>query len=192
MRMRGRASGKPRSKPTSNDDNSHNALPPFPIPDGFILVCDTREQLPLFTRPPKGLMITTNTLPIGDYSIQGFETSVAIERKQLSDFISFIGSERDKTIKKLERMRDLDFAALVVEINESDILHKYEQTLRDNLGLWAADSVQIKAAHVRGFLISCNVKYRIHTYLTTNRDDISRWILDRLIRYYEYKRKGLI
>lgn len=164
----------------------------FEIPEGFTLVVDSREQLPLFTRPPKGLTITTNTLPIGDYSIQGFETSVAIERKQLSDLISFVGKERNRTIEKLQWMKELDFAALVIEVDEDELIHAYEQTLRQELGLYSAEQVMIKSSHIRGFLISVNVKYGIHTYLERDRNEISRYILDRFIKYYNCKRKGEI
>lgn len=190
MRVKGRSNlWKPKPKPKPKP--VHNSLT-YDIPDGFVLVQDTREQLPLFSRPPKGLTITTNTLPIGDYSIQGFESSIAIERKQLSDLISFIGKERARTIDKLNRMRELDFAALVIEAEEIELLHTLDQTLREDLGLYSAEQVQIKSSHIRGFLISCNIRYGIHTYLTRNRDDIARWVIDRLIKYYNYKRKGII
>jgi len=63
-----------------------NELKPFRIPEGFVMVRDTREQKPLFADPPEGLQVITGTLLHGDYSIRGFETKFAIERKQMSDF----------------------------------------------------------------------------------------------------------
>ena len=54
---------------------------PREFPAGFCLVVDRREQAPL--RMPLGLPWKVATLPAGDYSLEGFETRVAIERKGL-------------------------------------------------------------------------------------------------------------
>ena len=79
------------------------------IPDGFILVQDTREQLPLFARLPKGLIIKSDTLKVGDYSIEGFQDIITIERKNISDLLTFIGGERKKTIEKLKVMSQMEY-----------------------------------------------------------------------------------
>lgn len=83
------------------------------IPEGFILVVDTREQYPLFDPIPKGLCIVRDTVKIGDYTVKGLEDKVAIERKMESDFFNYIGKDRDNTIKKLESMSKMYFSALV-------------------------------------------------------------------------------
>ena len=83
----------------------HHQLKPWNIPAGFLLVQDTREQKPLFTDPPDGLEVITDTLPHGDYSIRGFEDRFAIERKQMSDFYGYIGKERERTTRKMEEFR---------------------------------------------------------------------------------------
>ena len=72
---------------------------PFVFPQGFVLVIDTRERNPLCTAV-KGLTVCRDTLKDGDYSIRGFEDRFAVERKQVSDFFSYIGRERKKTIRK--------------------------------------------------------------------------------------------
>jgi len=82
-----------------------------PIPDNFTLIQDTREQLPLFTPERQSrdttflyrdeLLITTGTLHNGDYSVIGYENKVCIELKRLSDFLSYLGTERKKTEHKL-------------------------------------------------------------------------------------------
>jgi len=50
-----------------------------------IIVVDTREQR-AYTFPESRVGgVVQAALPAGDYSVQGFETQIAIERKSLSD-----------------------------------------------------------------------------------------------------------
>ena len=48
------------------------------IPDGFVLITDTREQDPLFRKPPKGLLIVRDTLRAGDYSCNAGEVHAGL------------------------------------------------------------------------------------------------------------------
>ena len=147
---------------------------PFKIPDGFILVIDTREQAPLFTRT-KGLISTVDTLTHGDYSIRGFESVFAIERKQTSDFFSYIGKERQRTVKKLLQLSQFEWKALVIEATYDDLVAPQIYTA-------------IKPEVVRSFFVSLNVRYDIHAYLDRKRENLERWILDRAIKFYNIKR----
>ena len=143
---------------------------PYTFPAGFILVIDTREQHPLFKRT-KGLISTVDTLQHGDYSIKGFEDKFAVERKQTSDFFSYIGSERKRTKSKLENLKHLDFASLVIEATEDDL---YAPQMFSKL----------TREHVRGFFASLNIRYGVHLYCSRSRSAIERYILDRAIKYY--------
>jgi len=150
---------------------------PTDIPPGFVLVRDTREQLPLFTRT-KGLTVKVDTLHHGDYTIDGFQDQFAIERKQESDFYSYIGKERKKTIIKLGKLSTFKFAALVVEgLNI------------DDLCVQSAYST-LTPEHVRGFLVSISVRYGIHFFAHRDRKMIERWILDRSVKFYNMMRSG--
>jgi len=51
--------------------------------------------------------VITATLPYGDYTIKGFEDRFSIERKQMSDFYTYIGKEHDRTGKKMEQFREM-------------------------------------------------------------------------------------
>lgn len=78
------------------------------------VVVDTREQLPY--EFDHGIFeVTSAALASGDYSLAGFETRVAIERKSLSDFLGSITAGRDRFFRELERLSRLEFAAVVVE-----------------------------------------------------------------------------
>ena len=152
-------------------------LKPFRIPAGFVMIQDTREQAPLFVEPPKGLVIQKKALKFGDYSIRGFEDKICFERKQMSDLYSYVGKERDRTVKKLIQLRGLDFAALIVESSYEDLEIPYSYSSR------------ITPEMIRQFLVSVNVRYRIHLYCTRDRRQMERYLLDRCIKYFKIQRE---
>lgn len=61
-------------------------------------------------------------LATGDYSIKGMESQVAVERKSLDDFLHCCGADRDRFERQLERLSDLENAAVVVESGWPTIL----------------------------------------------------------------------
>ena len=66
--------------------------------------------------------VVVSCLPAGDYSIQGYGGRIAIERKSKSDLFSSIGQGRDRFERELARLNEMDFAAVVVECELSEIL----------------------------------------------------------------------
>jgi ERCC4-type nuclease len=97
-------------KLTATHTLNTNGLRPFRIPDGLVLIQDTREQKPLFTSPPDGLEVVRDALPYGDYSMRGFEGKFCVERKQISDFYSYIGKERYRTTRKMQEFGEIVFS----------------------------------------------------------------------------------
>lgn len=83
-------------------------------------ISDSREQRP-YPLNPKFFVVEVAALPAGDYSLAGFETRVAIERKSLSDFLGSITAGRDRFFRELERLASYDFAAVVVEASFADL-----------------------------------------------------------------------
>ena len=152
-------------------------LKPFKIPANFIFLQDSREQMPLFVDKPKGLIIKVKALKFGDYSIQGFEDKICFERKQMSDLYSYVGKERDRTVKKLIQLRSLDFAALVVEVSYEDLEIPYSYSSR------------ITPEMIRQFMVSVNIRYGIHTFCTRDRRQMERYLLDRSIKYFKIQRE---
>lgn len=62
-------------------------------------------------------------LETGDYSIQGHEHEIAIERKSLADLYSTLGQHRERFEREHERLSHLDFAAVVIESTWDEILN---------------------------------------------------------------------
>jgi DNA excision repair protein ERCC-4 len=154
-------------------------LPPYAFPAGFKIIQDTREQLPLFTASttPPGLTVITTTVKDGDYTIKGFESSFAIERKQISDFFSYIGKERTRTTEKMKRFKQFKWVGLVIEESESKLLSGH---------FFSTLSPEV----VRQSIVSFEVRSGVHVFYSENRADIQRWILDRAIKFYKLMREG--
>ena len=89
------------------------------------IVIDTREQLPLDFRRSKVVEdVLYQTLKTGDYSIEGYECAIAIERKSPSDLFSTLGKGHKRFKKELERAQELDYFAILVERPFTEILNK--------------------------------------------------------------------
>jgi ERCC4-type nuclease len=159
----------------------NNGLKPFKIPSGLVLMQDSREQQPLFAAPQDSLEVVSGTLPHGDYSIKGFENKFVIERKKISDFYSYIGRERERTVKKMTEFREIvssgGFAGLVVEVPEADLLTGYIMS-------------RVSPETARQALVSFEIRYGVHIYYSRSRKDIARWILDRAIKFYKIQREA--
>ena len=80
------------------------------------IIVDTREQaaytFTAITPPPE---TTRATLRTGDYSLDGLQNKISVERKSLSDFLGSVGSGRARFVRELERGADMDFFAVVIE-----------------------------------------------------------------------------
>lgn len=97
-----------------------------------VIVCDTREQEPYTFAGLKsdavdgGHVMTVRTerrtLKSGDYSLAGFETRVAVERKSLADLFGTIGQGRDRFERELERLSEYEFATVMIESTWPEIL----------------------------------------------------------------------
>jgi ERCC4-type nuclease len=98
------------------------------------IIVDTREQLPYtFAAVPAdrdepgypdtfAAVTVVATLKAGDYSLPGYESRVAVERKSKGDFFGTLGGGRKRFERELERLAGYDFAAILVEAEWSEII----------------------------------------------------------------------
>lgn len=100
-------------------------------PTPYTVAIDTREVLPYeFATPlrwpnrkhPFTVATVRKCLSSGDYSMLGFESAVACERKSMADLFSTLGQGRRRFTLELERLATYQYAAVVVEAEVSDIL----------------------------------------------------------------------
>lgn len=132
---RRRGTGKCKSAPKDTDPTDIDCDKPVMCP--FTVIVDTREQSPYQfqtfkadakyktqTGLPRPLFIPveTATLKTADYSIKGYETEIAIERKSLTDLFGTLGSGRERFIRELERLSEFKVAHVVIEADWRTIL----------------------------------------------------------------------
>lgn len=148
-------------------------------PDGFVVVVDTREQTPLFLRaqPPKGLVVVRDKLDAGDYSIRGFESQIAVERKSIPDLYQSMTQGRDRFTVALRKFEGLFWRGLVVEGTEDEVMNPCESFS------------SIHPNSVSGGLTAIAVRYNLHIYFAINKKAAEKWILDRFIKFYKIKRE---
>lgn len=82
------------------------------LPSSLVCICDSREQTPVDLAP---LKVVRGTLPTGDYSVQGLEHKIAIERKSLQDLVMCVGRERERFDKNIQRLLGYETRAIIVE-----------------------------------------------------------------------------
>ena len=150
------------------------------LPDGFIVVVDTRETDPLLFRgnkPRKGIPLVRKTLSYGDYSILGFEECISVERKKVGDLFTCLGSQRERFKRELEKLSGFERKWLLIEDLEGEVLQPQEH-----------GSMHPNA--VRQSLVSIEIKLGIPIHYTPNKTWSEIWVLDRLVKYYRWKRGG--
>lgn len=149
-------------------------LKPTEIPDGFVLVQDTREQRPLWPsgRIPKGLTIKSATLYNGDYSVLGFEDRICFERKA-DDIFPYCSVDHDKTKEKMRRMAGYEFAGLIIEHKEHELYQHQVHT-------------KVHPEVIRAALVSFAVRYGVHVFFGT-RESCARWLLDCAVKFWKVK-----
>ena len=132
-------------------------------PDG-IPVIDSREQ-----RPDPFERGVRKALGAGDYSIENFEDRVAIERKTKTDAYQSIGRNRKRLVRELERLAEMDFAAIVIECSMSSFLEPPQYS-----------SMHPNAAF--NSLVAWAIRYGIHVFFADNRQlgyKITRELLEK-------------
>ncbi|UJS16906.1 MAG: hypothetical protein L3J17_13460 [Candidatus Jettenia sp.] len=129
---------------------------------------DTREQKPL-TFPQAKVLV--KMLKTGDYSLEGFEDKITIERKSLPDLLGSLGNDRDRFIAgKIQRMQAFEYAGVVIEASMQTIAN----------GNWRSE---IHPASVMGSLQALSSKYGIHIFFADNRELAAKTVEGLLFQF---------
>lgn len=83
------------------------------------VLVDQRERIPLSFGPD--FDVEHVLLPVGDYSLRGSSSTVAIERKRNGELQSCCGTDRERFIAQIERMREYPVRWLVIESDMDEI-----------------------------------------------------------------------
>jgi len=93
--------------------------------DRATIIVDTREQ-EAYSFPAARVETVRRALSAGDYSLDGYETSVAIERKTLEDYVNSVIHARERFMREVETLATYDLACVAVEATFDDVAsHRY-------------------------------------------------------------------
>jgi len=126
------------------------------------IIIDTREQEP-YSFDPRQAAAVRRALPAGDYSVEGLEERVAVERKTLDDFVSTVIHSRARFRKELRKLAGYPAACVVVEAGVLDVLvHRYRGDAHPNA--------------VLGNALSVILDYRVPVFFCGNRQAACRFV----------------
>lgn len=98
------------------------------IPKPVVLV-DTREQQPFSFEAHKNWIASEKvvTLPVADYSIEGMESLIALERKSLMDAVGSLMTRRPEFLRMCEKLADYRWKVIIIEATYEDMKSPYRQ-----------------------------------------------------------------
>lgn len=136
------------------------------------IVIDTREQRG-YTWDPDVLGNPTTTvgaLPAGDYSIEGFEGRIAIERKSLDDFINTTLRASERFARELVLLQAYEFAAVVIEASPQIITERHYNS-------------DISPASLLGIIAEYTVRFAPVQFVLAGDRPHARLLTERLLRF---------
>lgn len=156
-----------------------------------IIVVDSRETLPFKFI---GETTITKKLDSGDYSLVGFESVIAIERKSGTDFLGSISSDRERFKQCLERLSSYERAFIVVECQLDSLMDGIEikrnsrgkEGIRPNV----KQKVGLHPNSLFGTVVSIITRYHIPIIFSKNRKEAERFTLEILKKFYSIKRSN--
>lgn len=133
----------------------------------FKVIVDTREQHPFEFISSKISEVVVKKLDTGDYSIEGLEDKLAIERKaSVKEFYNNITEKR--FWNEMERFQNYKYRFIVFEFSVSDV-----EMFPHGSGLSVSimKKLKISPAYLMKCIAQLQVKYNIHVIFGGNRDN---------------------
>ena len=135
-----------------------------------VVVIDTREQ-----RPYRFASSVVRSLATGDYSIEGMEQRVAVERKTKADAYSSLGGNRPRFEREMIRLREFEYGAIVVEATLCSFLH-------------APAYSHLNPRSAAASLLAWSVKYGVHVFFAGDRRHGNAVTAQLLEKFWRYRR----
>lgn len=146
------------------------------------VIVDSREQSPfhfLNIQPWSVVPLNHHGLQTGDYSLIGFQDRLTVERKSIGDFLGSITAERTRFEREFERMQKMEFAAVVVEGQLSEVLEH------------ARTKTRIKTDSILGTLDSWRIRYGVHWVFCMGRRHAEINTLTMLYQFWRIEQERL-
>ena len=138
------------------------------------IVIDTREQRPYTF---DGVPTVRRALATGDYSVEGLESRVAVERKSKADAYQCCGGKkganRIRFVACLERLAEIDRPAIVIECSFREFCRPPRRT-------------RITPSQAVGSYLSWSAKYRLPIFWCPDRSYAERVTLRWLVAFVKH------
>ena len=119
-------------------------------------------------------------LETGDYSIDGYENTIMIERKTIPDLWGSLVQGRARFMREMERAKSYPLRYLIIEGTVADVMGGFRYST-------------VNASSILSSLISLEVKYGVHVIFTSKRQDIARGYARKLLsKLYDYCEQGVV
>lgn len=135
-----------------------------------VVIADTRERQP-YSFDPERVTTVRRALRSGDYSLDGFEERVAVERKTLDDFAQSLIRARERFLAEMRRLESFEAACVVVEGNLRDLLE-------------GKASSHAHPSSLLGATLSVVVDHRIPVFFCSDRQAACRFVEGYLLRFH--------
>ena len=137
---------------------------------GYRVIKDTREKDGwTFTEYDKCAGMDMGTLHTGDYTLQGFEDVICIERKASASEIAMnLGRKKTPFLAEMDRMKDYEFSFLLCEFDMEDVI-KYP--VGSNVPAKLRPHVKITGKYMLKCLIEFQLWYDTKIIFCGNKDN---------------------
>lgn len=153
----------------------------------WTMIQDSQEQLPFNfenltisrNHTPVLLNVKVKKLKTADYSIEGLEEQIAVERKSVEDLISTVSHRRDIFKAELERMEKMEFGAVVVEGNWKDCIN------------YCYENTGFNPVSLDNSILKWNQKFKgVHWYFRPDKISAAKTTFKILNSYWGYKNEN--
>jgi len=137
-----------------------------------VILRDTRENLPLDRFFSPAVRVDVASIGTGDYTLKGYSSQLAVERKSLPDLVHCCGHDRDRFMDQCRRMADYRVRMLVIEADEAEVV---AGAYRSNIDFKS----------VVGAVRAVQMDYGVAAYWVGNQQGAAKlieWVCMRMVR----------
>jgi ERCC4-type nuclease len=145
------------------------------------IIVDTRETLPYEFKGSR-FQTKLRKLDTGDYSLEGHEDRVGVERKTKPDAYGVCGQSRVRFVSCLERLARMDRGVIVIESSLAEFAIPLPYETKDGRKVTGAQAV--------GSFISWSCQYRIPVFWCGSREAAERVTIRWLAAYLKHVAGG--
>jgi ERCC4-type nuclease len=146
------------------------------------IIVDSREQTPFVFED-----YDVKKLDAGDYSVEGYEDEVAVERKGVNDAINSVFAGRERFEKEWLRAKSLKRFFVVIEGIQDSIQDEIIEHCQGDGSYVARNTKSV----INTYLHWC-VKYNIPVFFCHGREEAKRTTYELLRAYVNYIESGKI